>query len=593
MRPRSLRALCVLAGIAWLACGPAPEQDAAPEGPIRLLPAEAFASIGPETRLALILKPPELSRRSFDVTLPANARLNLGFGIPNQSLAERASGATFRIALDAGNGPEPVLDQHVDPGDPTQRRWFDVQADLSAFSSRPVTLVFETTPDPGTPPLGVFSDPVLSDATAADPRLNVVIVSFDTLRSRSVSGYGYSRETSPFFDSLAARGALFEEAITSSVTTGPSHMSLFTGLYPPNHGLATGLEHKAESVDTLAQTLRDAGYQTAAFTENGYLVRDRGFGQGFSEYTENRASLLRGAGEVRRTFGQARRWLSVPARAREPFHLFIHTYQVHAPFRPPERYADLFRNDGLPGPEDATLRRERDNYDREIRFVDDKLRELVNTLDERGVLARTLLVVTADHGEEFQEHGRYQHGAAVYEESLRVPLLFLGPGIPAGRHEGVVSLIDVMPTVLDYLGIPPPDDFDGTSLLPTLRGEAPVAPRTLFAEARATLRWKRPFEGETWSPPLVAVRTSDEKFIVHRPEEGPAEPTLHYDLSRDAEEQHPRIVRGEEQARVLERVDEYLTSRLPPDQIPRRQSPDEIDPALREQLELLGYVEDD
>jgi arylsulfatase A-like enzyme len=587
---RALFALAGIAAIACLACGPASEEPG-PTGPIRLLPSDAFASIGPETRMALILKPPELSQRSFEVTLPPNARLDFGFGIPNSSLVEHAAGATFRVTIEADGERQQLFQHHVDPSDPSQRHWFDVEADLSTFANRRVSLGFEVEPDEGQPPLGVFADPVVSDAAAVDTRPNVVVISLDTLRARNVSGYGYGRQTSPFFDSLAKRGALFEDAITTSVTTGPSHMSMFTGLYPVNHGLSTGLEHKADRVVTLAEALRNAGYQTAAFTEDGYIVRDRGFGRGFSEYTENKAILRHGPGEVRRTFGQARRWLSSPARAREPFHLFVHTYEVHSPYRPPGKYGELFEGDDQPGPEDPVLLRQRDNYDREIRYVDDKLRELVATLDERGLRERTLLVITADHGEEFHEHGHYQHGGAVFDESLHIPLLFLGPGIPPGRHTGQVSLIDVMPTLLDYAGVPPPPDLDGMSLLPAIRGEAPVAPRTLFAEARGRKRWLRPFKGENWSPPLIAIRTPEEKFIVHRPAKGPAEPTLHYDLLHDAGEKNPRIVRGEELDRVNAMVDEYLTSRLAPDEVPKPDSPDQIDPHLRKQLEALGYLD--
>ncbi|MGH0028176.1 MAG: sulfatase, partial [Myxococcota bacterium] len=494
MTRRLVRVL--LAGLLLACSADAPDgagRDAATAPPLtRLLPSDAVATIGAETRLALILKPPAVSRREFTLTLPANAVLHFGFGIPNSSLAEGASGARFAVELDDGEGTTPVLDARVDPSQPSHRRWFNVEADLSAHAGKTVILAFTVEAEGDAPPLGVFSDPVVSDAAFVDPRRNLVIVSLDTLRAPSVGSYGYGRETSPYLDSLAERGALFEGAITTSVTTGPSHMSLFTGLYPVNHGLSTGLEYKAEPVSTLARVLRAAGYQTTAFTENGYIVRARGFGDGFSEYTENKAILRkRGPGEVRVTFGQAQRWLEAPGRAREPFHLFIHTYEVHSPFRPPKEYAALFRDDDHPGPEDPALRRQRDNYDREIRYVDDKLRELVGTLEERGLMERTLLVITADHGEEFHEHGRYQHGGAVFDETLRVPLLFLGPDVPPGRHAGQVSLIDVLPTVIDYLDVEETAQRDGVSLLPVIRGETDVAPRTLFAEARGKKRWLR------------------------------------------------------------------------------------------------------
>lgn len=583
------RALQAIALAHVIACTPAPDPE---PGPQRLLPNEATATIGAETRHSLIFKPPEVSRRSFDVELPPNATLSFGFGIPNTSLAANARAAIFEVTIGSETGRRrQLLHRRLDPAVATDRRWFDVAADLSTLRGR-VTLEFSTSPEPGEgpAPMGAYGNPVIYDAGRRDERPNVVILSIDTLRARSVGAYGYGRDTSPFLDSLAARGTRFQNAITTSVTTGPSHMSLFTGLYPVNHGLVTGLEYKAERVATLADQLRRAGYHTAAFTENGYIVRTRGFGAGFAEYTENRGIVRQGPGEVRITYGQAQRWMK---RAREPFHLFVHTYQVHSPFRPPKRYAGLFVDDGFAGPEDPALRRQRDNYDREIRFIDDKLRELVGALEERGVLERTLLVILSDHGEEFHEHGYYQHGGALFEETLRIPLILIGPGIPAGQITSQVSLIDVLPTVLDYVGADALPGLDGVSLLGAIENGEEIEKRTLFAEARGKKRWLRPFRGEAWSPPLIALRSQHGKFVVHRPSQGEAEPTVHYDLRTDALEMSPRRVKGEELAAVDAQVANYLESRLTDAEIPRPDAVDEIDPALRERLELLGYLDGD
>jgi arylsulfatase A-like enzyme len=558
-----------------------------------LLPNDATASIANETRLALILKPPQLSRRSFDVLLPPRALLGFGFGIPNASLAANPRPGRFQVTIGTGDGQRSVVvDRRVDPAVPEDRRWLNGAADLSTFAGKRVSIEFAVSPEPGDgpAPMGAYGNPVIYDPSRSVGRPNVLVISLDTLRARNLGAYGYARETSPFLDELASQGGLFENAITTSVTTGPSHMSLFTGLYPVNHGLSTGLEHKAERVETLAGRLHGSGYHTAAFTENGYVVRTRGFGDGFSEYTENRGIVNKGPGEVRLTFGQARRFLK---RAREPFYLFVHTYQVHSPFRPPKRYSELFADDGHPGPDDPVLRRQRDNYDREIRYVDDRVRELVGELAERGVLERTLVVVLADHGEEFHEHGYYQHGGAVFEESIRIPMIYVGPGIPAGRHAAQVSLIDVMPTVLDYVGEPAPEDLDGVSLLGALQRNEEIAARTLFTEARAIKRWLRPYRGESWRPMLIGMRSQHGKFIAHRPATGAADPTVFYDLRTDAEEAAPRRVEGEELAAVDAMVERYLDSRLSAAERSATESPEEIDPELRERLRLLGYLVDD
>jgi len=409
------------------------------------------------------------------------------------------------------------------------------------------------------------------------------------LRARNLGSYGYFRDTSPFLDSLARRGSLFENAVTASVTTSPAHMSLITGLYPVRHGIREGLDRKLPHAVTLAQRLRAAGYRTAAFTENGYLVRRRGFGDGFDHYTENRGETGKAPGEVRLTFEQARGWLE--ANRTLPFFLFLHTYEVHSPYDPEEPYAGLFRDDGAPGPAEPAIRAERDRYDREIRIVDDELRELFDTLEATGLAASTIVVILADHGEEFAEHGGYQHGAAVYEESLRVPLLFWGPGrIPEGRHASAVSLIDVAPTLLDLLGLSVPAGLDGTSLTGVLlRGEA-LQPRPLISEARARMRWLDPQRHEPWAPPLFAVRTDDGKFVVHRPERGEARPMIRFDLAQDPDERFPLPV-AKERARAIDAlVTRYLRGATAAPASPLDRS-DDVSPDLRQRLRALGYAE--
>jgi arylsulfatase A-like enzyme len=266
---------------------------------------------------------------------------------------------------------------------------------------------------------------------------------------------------------------------------------------------------------------------------------------------------------------------------------------VHTPYAPPPRYRTLFAGDGSDGPAQPEIRALRDAYDREIRYVDDELRGLFAALAERGLDESTLVVVTADHGEEFLEHGLLQHGAALYEESLRVPLLLWGPGrIPAGvRIPDAVSLIDVMPTLLGLVGLRGDDPLDGVDLGPLLRGDGVLAPRTLVAEARAPLRYLGPRSLESWTPPLVTLRDPHQKFVVHRPPHGAADEILAFDLARDPGERSPRAVRGDEARRVLQRVDRYLGGRGGTGPDPgAAEAPEQLDPALREQLRALGYL---
>jgi arylsulfatase A-like enzyme len=240
------------------------------------------------------------------------------------------------------------------------------------------------------------------------------------------------------------------------------------------------------------------------------------------------------------------------------------------------------------------MRSERDRYDREIRIVDDELRELFAALEATGLADSTIVAVLADHGEEFAEHGGFQHGAAVYEESLRVPLLFWGPGrIPAARRSAApVSLIDVAPTILDLLDLPVPTDMDGTSLEGVLLGDGPLPARPLFAEARATSRWIGPHRSEAWNPPLFAVRTADGKFIVHRPARGEARPMIRFDLASDPEERSPLPVDPERARAIDTLVTQYARGRggaATPQ--PTDPPEDDVSPGLRRRLRALGYAE--
>jgi arylsulfatase A-like enzyme len=365
-------------------------------------------------------------------------------------------------------------------------------------------------------------------------------------------------------------------------------MSLFTGLYPVNHGMRSGLEARRPEARPAAALLRAGGYHTAAFTENGFIIRALGFAEGFSEYTENPGDRSTAPGDARKTFGQAERWLE--ANRRQPFFLFVHTYQVHAPFGPVPETVSLFREDGEPGTASAALRREHDDYDREIRYVDSRLRELVATLERLGLRDSTTLVVLSDHGEEFGEHGAFQHGTALFEETLRVPLVFAGRGIPAGlRIREQVSLIDVLPTLLELASVPAPARLDGRSLLPAMRGET-LPERTLFAEATAPYRWLRPGEREDWNPPLIAARSQHSKLLVHRPETGATRPALRFDLEADTLERSPETLENGDLAAAQRLVDDYLRGH-PGEAQPAAEQP-ALDPGLEERLESLGYLVD-
>jgi arylsulfatase A-like enzyme len=363
-------------------------------------------------------------------------------------------------------------------------------------------------------------------------------------------------------------------------------MSLFTGMYPRRHGLVRGTHRKKPGVATLAELLRQAGYRTAAFTENGFIIRNRGFDEGFDEYTENTGHRpLSAPGYVDLTFQQASDWLR--GNRHSPFFLFVHTYQVHFPYTPPESYRGRFRADATPGPEDPNVRRARDDYDREISFVDDELRRLFATVDELGPAGQTVVIVLSDHGEEFNEHGGIQHGSSVFDEVLRIPLVFWGPGLipQAGRVDMQVSLIDVAPTLLELAQVAPPDAMEGISLAAAILDGDALPERALFAEANGRSRLLANGQAQPWNPPLIAVRWSDKKLIVHRPKKGAKRRTEKYDLRQDPAETQPQPLSPAERQSAEALVDAYLVgAALPGDE-------DIEDSALRERLRALGYFE--
>lgn len=587
MRRATWRGLGLALAVALLACSGESSDTGAPA--IRLLDSSAPITIANETRLASRVDPgtPNSGSLRASATLPTRAHLSVGFGIPDPVADDDRGPVEFSIFLETSDGErEPIYAHTLNPGQRSGRRWANAEIDLARWDGREVTLEFVAENADGATDNAAWSDPTVTSEHSQRARQNVLILSLDTLRARNMSAYGYGRDTTPFIDEFAASGVLFETAITASVTTGPSHMSLFTGLYPVRHGLRTGMDWKAPEAITTATRFREAGYSTAAFTENGYILRPRGFGEGFAEYTENPGQHGRAPGHVRLTFTQAQRWLR--RNVDRPFFLFVHTYQVHAPYNPPNGYAKLFENDGFTGPEDPTMRQLRDDYDREIRFVDDQVRELMNTVDVLGLRDSTLVVIVSDHGEEFAEHGLYQHGSAVYEETLRVPLIFRGTEVSAGRrYSTAVSLVDVMPTLLELANLAIPERLDGASLASAVRGHADPEERTIFSEARARQRWLRPLERERWNPPLISVRSGDSKFIVHRPDRGDARAPVHFDLSEDALERTPRPVEGERLNALNALVDGYLEGSVASDG-PGEES---LTPEQRENLRLLGYLE--
>lgn len=302
---------------------------------------------------------------------------------------------------------------------------------------------------------------------------NVVFISLDTCRADRLSCYGYRRKTTPHIDAVAREGVLFRDALTPVPFTLPAHSSVMTGTYPPTHGVhLNNGGHLADSNLTLAEILREAGYQTAAFV--GAFVLDSRFGlnQGFDTYDFQETKKSRKDDYDERTAEEVNRpalaWLG--KHATQPFFLFLHYFDPHQPYEPPSPYASLYADDLYAG---------------EIAYMDSCIGAVVDRLRALGAYDKTLLIIAGDHGQGLGEHGEATHGYFIYNSTLRVPLIIRAPGGTKGSQvEGNVSLVDIVPTVLDLIGLKTPAQVEGVSLRRCLeRGKIRDGLRAVYAEA--------------------------------------------------------------------------------------------------------------
>ncbi len=443
---------------------------------------------------------------------------------------------------------------------------------------------------------GPAPGPQTAESSGESSRPNVLIYLIDTLRADHLGLYGYGRPTSPRIDRFARDSVVFTNAQAQSSWTRTSVVSLLTGLLPQVHGVNRREDAVAPPIDTLAEILQRAGYETAGLVTNGNISSTFGLGQGFDSYRHLKESpSARPMHQLsdqlnRRTFN----WLDVWSRAGDrPFFLYLHATDPHAPYTPPEPFRQRFAPGvdpavGWLGNVDEITNGQRtapegtrealiDLYDGEIAFNDQQFGRLVDQLKALGIYDQTLIVLLSDHGEEFLDHGGWQHGRTLYGEQLRVPLVVKLPrGEAAGLTTDVLaSHIDVLPTVLDVLGLEPPPRVDGRSLLPALAGARRETP--FFSYLRLAGRDMRSVTAGGWKLILDAARQrrgeAPELFrIAADLSEAPAPPAVH---SLEAEFLR-QALRGLD-------VDLRRRSRFRPQQA-------EMSDELRDRLKALGYL---
>jgi len=399
------------------------------------------------------------------------------------------------------------------------------------------------------------------------PRPNILLVTFDTVRADHV-GYAVGRPgLTPMLDALAERGVWFSTCFASQPLTLPSHTSIMTGLEPYHHGVRNnGTYVVPPDVETLAERLGQTDYVTHAIVSAFVLDSQFGLDQGFDSYDDDLSAgpqqkmFMFKEVPATETASKAIRWLQQGRPPDEPFFLWLHFFDPHADYQPPAQVAAHFP--GQP-------------YRAEIAYADLELGRILASLEDLGLIEKTLVVFTSDHGESLGEHGERTHGIFVYDATTKVPLLLAGPGVPTGdRVDDLVRTIDIVPTILDLLGLGGESDLDGASLQPLWNGDHEE--RTAYSE---TLMPRLNFG---WSE-LRSLRDDRYKVIeAPRPEA--------YDLNSDPGELTDLRAAGNAPSESAE-LASGLEGITAADPFARGEhQPVEISGATRDKLAALGYV---
>jgi arylsulfatase A-like enzyme len=577
----------------------------APDAPVHIggiQPTQHHGDVTGGFRRAIVAPAPSVLH--FSVKAPAHAALEFAVGIQGSGQREEdASGVRFVVTLDGRQ----IYARVVNPaGTRRDRRWIEERVDLGIETERTVELTLATELEtPGQRPAGTpgWSHVRIVEQSWRDRQVasakapSVLVVLIDTLRADRLGCYGASPSPSPNLDGLAKTGLVFERAIAQAPWTLPSVASIFTGLHPRSHGVigsAPGPPRDepdpaflADVLPTLAVRAQEAGITTVGVSANPLVSRATNLARGFETFVEFSWNRTRNdwphADEVNAPFF---RWLAENRGRR--FLAYLHYMEPHDPYTPPaahrpapppgvrraiagdfHRLATAInqrRTTPLSPDELAFLRA---LYDAEIRSWDDAFAQVLAALDREGVRDSTVVLVTGDHGEEFQEHGRLKHRLQLYDESIHVPLVIAGPNLAARRIAAQAQGIDLFPTVAAILGAAAPSGLAGQNLL------ADRTPQPAFSETRYGIA---PDETQTETVSLTTARWK----LINAPAFGHFEL---YDLAHDPQERENRFASAPEGAELAARLTAWRAAAPPPPPTAG------ADPALREKLRALGYVD--
>lgn len=384
---------------------------------------------------------------------------------------------------------------------------------------------------------------------------NIILITLDTTRADRLGCYGSEIADTPNLDRFAQTATLFENAMTAVPITLPAHSSMMTGMTPLGHGVRNnGSFVLAPRMQTLAEILAQEGYATAGFVSAFVLARQFGIHQGFHHYDDDLINERSAAA----TTDRAVRWIR--NRPQGPLFLWVHYFDPHTPWDPIEPFASETR--GEP-------------YDAEISAMDASLGDLLGALAEAGLTENAHIIILGDHGEGLNDHDELEHGIFLYEETVRVPFLWHAPGQSRARQEPtLIGTVDIMPTILDILGLITPPEVEGLSIAKLLNGDTAPDRDGLYIESLF------PYYNYEWSP-LFAWRTATHKFIA-------APRAELYDLARDPRERENLFAPEEPTSGALVRRLRNYRLVHEADEIAPTESP--LDPEVEARLKSLGYI---
>ncbi len=446
-----------------------------------------------------------------------------------------------------------------------------------------------------------------SEGSALLKRPNIVLITVESLRTDHVGCYGYERDTTPTIDAFAREATLYENAFSVTSWTLTSHASIFTGLHPSAHNVVREKDRLNDSYKTLAEILADYDYQTAAVVSGPYLKKAYGLNRGFGTYDETPVSppKVNAHNDITNDRMEIRinHFLERVRRDGDPFFLFLYYWDPHYQYVPPPPYDSMFVPEGAQKPKKrpefhryyklgrhitpAQLEYVKAQYDGEIRCTDGYLKKLFDRLRALNLWDDTAIILTADHGEQFFEHGYLGHKYGLYVESLHVPLLVKLPGQKVARRDArTVSLIDLFPTVLDLGRCRVPEEHQGRSLL----AEPRAAQEPTFYELVAIWYAKRKSTGEKWSETenWFAIRQGDFKLVWQEL----AGVTELYDLAQDPREVCPITDGAEELAADLKsRIEDWRAEMKAVSDRGGAPTQAVLSPEEEERLRSLGYLD--